>query len=346
MRQGGVRVKAVGLYHYLPAEDPQSLLDIELERPTPGPRDLLVRVEAVSVNPVDTKQRAPRQRTETEPRVLGWDAAGVVEAIGGEVTLFKPGDEVYYAGSIMRAGTNSEYHVVDERIVGPKPHTLDFAEAAALPLTSLTAWEGLFDRLRLPAEPGAAAGTTLLILNAAGGVGSMATQLAHLAGLTVIGTASRPASITWASEHGAEHVVNHHEPLAPQLRELGYEQVDAVFCLTPIEPYWEAIGELIAPQGGICAIVGTGKPLALGGLQHKSVAFDWEYMFTRAMFETPDMIRQHEILTRVAALVDEGVIRTTLNERLTPINAANLRWAHTRLESGEAIGKIVLERFG
>jgi zinc-binding alcohol dehydrogenase family protein len=338
-------LKAVGLYRYLPAEDPESLLDLELDRPTPGPRDLLVRVEAVSVNPVDTKQRAPRQRTETEPRVLGWDAAGVVEEIGSVVTLFKPGDEVYYAGCITRPGANSEYHLVDERIVGPKPHTLDFAEAAALPLTSLTAWEGLFDRLRLPPEAGSAAGKTLLIIGAAGGVGSIATQLAHRAGMTVIGTASRPATTAWAHEHGAEHVINHHEPLAPQLRELGHETVDAIFCLNTIEPYWEQFPELIAPQGGICAIVGTSKPLPLSGLQYKCAAFAWEYMFTRAMFETPDMIKQHEILTRLAALVDEGVIRTTLNERLTPINAANLRWAHAKLESGTAMGKIVLEHF-
>jgi zinc-binding alcohol dehydrogenase family protein len=339
-------VKAVGLYHYLPAEDPQSLLDIELERPTPGPRDLLVRVEAVSVNPVDTKQRAPRQRTETEPRVLGWDAAGVVEEVGGEVSLFRPGDEVYYAGSITRGGSNCEYHLVDERIVGLKPRSLDFAEAAALPLTSLTAWEGLFDRLLIAPEAGASAGKSILIISAAGGVGSIATQLARHAGLTVIGTASRAETVAWAREHGAEHTVDHHQPLGPQLRELGFEMVDAIFCLNTVEPYWHTIGEIIAPQGRICAIVGTSKPLALGGMQYKSAAFAWEYMFTRAMFETPDMIRQHEILTRLAQLVDEGLINTTLNERLAPINAANLRWAHAKLESGTAIGKIVLERFG
>jgi zinc-binding alcohol dehydrogenase family protein len=338
-------VKAVGLYHYLPAEDPQSLLDLELERPTPGPRDLLVRVEAISVNPVDTKQRAPRPRTEPEPRVLGWDTAGVVEEVGSAVTLFRRGDEVYYAGSITRAGANSEYHVVDERIVGLKPRTLDFAEAAALPLTSLTAWEGLFEHLRLWPESGSSAGKTVLIVNAGGGVGSIATQLARHAGLTVIGTASRNTTTAWAREHGATHVVDHHQPLAPQLRELGYESVDAIFCLTPIDRYWDAFAELIAPQGGICAIVGTSRPLVLGGLQYKSAFFAWEYMFTRAMFETPDMMQQHEILTQLAALVDQGVIRTTLNERLTPINAANLRWAHTKLESGTAIGKIVLERF-
>jgi zinc-binding alcohol dehydrogenase family protein len=339
-------LKAVGLYRYLPAEDPNSLLDLDLERPTPGPRDLLVRVEAVSVNPVDTKQRAPRDRVEEAPRVLGWDAAGVVETVGSEVMLFRPGDEVYYAGSITRQGTNSEYHLVDERIVGPKPRTLDFAEAAALPLTSLTAWEGLFDRLDLPAAPNAGSGRTVLIVSAAGGVGSIATQLAWHAGLTVIGTASREVTAQWAREHGATHIVNHHQPLEPQLRDLGYETVDAIFCLTTIEPYWAAFAQLIAPQGGICAIVGTSKPLPLGDLQYKSANFAWEYMFTRAMFETPDMIRQHEILTRLAALVDEGVIRTTLNERLAPINAANLRWAHAKLESGTAVGKIALERFG
>jgi len=306
---------------------------------------LLVRVEAVSVNPVDTKVRAPKVRTETAPRILGWDVAGVVEAAGEACTLFKPGDEVYYAGSITRPGGNSEYHLVDERIAGKKPRTLDFAEAAALPLTAITAWEGLFDRLGIPTNPGQNAGKTILIIGAAGGVGSIATQLARAAGLTVIGTASRPESAEWTKQFGSEFTINHHEPFLPQLNRIGFETADYIFCLNQTDQHWVNMAEAVAPQGRICSIVETRGPLDLGLLKNKSAAFVWEFMFTRPMFETKDMIEQHRLLSRVAEGIDAGELRTTLAQRFGPINAANLRKAHAMIESGRTIGKIVLERF-
>ncbi|MCD1261487.1 zinc-binding alcohol dehydrogenase family protein [Paenibacillus athensensis] len=338
-------MKAVGLQRYLPIEHPESLQDVQLPKPQPQGRDLLVQVKAVSVNPVDVKVRAPKDRTEAAPRVLGWDAAGVVEAIGPDCTLFQPGDEVYYAGSITRAGSNSEYQLVDERIVGSKPASLDFAEAAALPLTTITAWEALFDRLGVAQSPEANAGRTILIIGAAGGVGSIATQLARAAGLTVIGTASRPESAAWAKQHGAAHTISHYEPFVPQLRELGFNAVDYIFCLNQTAEHWSAMAEAIAPQGKICSIVETQQPLNLNLLKNKSVTFVWELMFTRPMFGTPDQIEQHHLLNEVAARIDAGELRTTLTERLTPINAEQLRHAHALVESGRTIGKIVLEGF-
>jgi zinc-binding alcohol dehydrogenase family protein len=282
---------------------------------------------------------------ETSPRILGWDVAGVVKAIGPGVTLFKPGDAVYYAGARMRQGGNSELHLVDERIVGRKPATLSFAEAAALPLTTLTAWEGLFERMAISSD-GAHAGRTVLIIGGAGGVGSIAIQLAkRLARLTVIATASRPESEKWARELGADHVVDHSRPLAPQLAALGTPEVDFVFCLSGIEPYVAAFPAIVAPQGKICAIVGTQAPLALGPLMAKSVTFAWELMFTRPAYETPDMIVQHDILEQAAVLVEKGVLRSTLTSNLGPINAATLKRAHTLLEGGRVIGKLVLEGF-
>lgn len=338
-------MKAVGLYKYLPIDHPESLIDVEVEKPTPTGKDLLVKVKAISVNPVDTKVRSPKDRIESEPRVLGWDVAGVVEQVGPDVTLFQPGDEVYYAGSIVRAGGNSEFHLVDERIVGAKPSTLDFAQAAALPLTSITAWEGLFDRLGVSTDKAQHAGKTILIIGAAGGVGSIATQLAKSAGLTVIGTASRPESAEWAKELGADHVINHFEAFVPQLKAIGFDQVDYIFCLNTTEKHWNNMAEAIAPQGKICSIVETDELLNLTLLKNKSVTFVWELMFTRAMYQTPDMIEQHKLLNEVARLVDQGVIRTTTTEKLEPINAENLRKAHAMLESGRTVGKVVLERF-
>jgi zinc-binding alcohol dehydrogenase family protein len=338
-------MKAVGLYRYLPIDHPESLLDLEVPAPSATARDLLVEVKAISVNPVDYKMRSPKDQVETSPRILGWDVAGVVKAIGPGVTLFKPGDAVYYAGARMRQGGNSELHLVDERIVGRKPATLSFAEAAALPLTTLTAWEGLFERMAISSD-GAHAGRTVLIIGGAGGVGSIAIQLAkRLARLTVIATASRPESEKWARELGADHVVDHSRPLAPQLAALGTPEVDFVFCLSGIEPYVAAFPAIVAPQGKICAIVGTQAPLALGPLMAKSVTFAWELMFTRPAYETPDMIVQHDILEQAAVLVEKGVLRSTLTSNLGPINAATLKRAHTLLEGGRVIGKLVLEGF-
>lgn len=339
------QMKAVGLHRYLPIDNPESLIDVVIDKPAPQGRDLLVQVKAVSINPVDTKVRAPKDRTEDEPRVLGWDVAGIVEAVGADCTLFKPGDEVYYAGSITRAGGNSEFHLVDERIVGAKPKSLDFAEAAALPLTAITAWEGLFDRLGVSQSGSDNEGRSILIIGAAGGVGSIATQLAKAAGLTVIGTASRPESAEWAKQYGADHIINHFEPFVPQLKKLGLDAVDYIFCLNNTDQHWNNMAEAIVPQGTICTIVETKSASDLNLLKNKSAGFVWEFMFTRAMFGTPDMIEQHRLLNQVAERIDAGRLRTTIAAKLSPINAANLREAHRLVESGSMIGKIVVERF-
>lgn len=338
-------MKAVGLYRYLPITEEESLLDIQIEKPKVSGRELLVEVKAISVNPVDTKVRSPKDKFEEQPKILGYDAAGVVVEAGPDCTLFKPGDEVYYAGSILRQGTNAEFHVVDERIVGRKPRNLTFPEAAALPLTGLTAWEALVDRLGIPFKPDINIQKSILIIGAAGGVGSIAVQLAKLAGLKVIGTASREETRKWVLEHGADHVVNHHEPLRPQLENLGLPFVDYIFCLNSTDKHWESMADVIVPQGKICSIVETSKLLNLELLFGKSVTFVWELMFTRSSFHTDDMIEQHNILNQLADLVEEGQIVTTITEQLSPINAENLRKAHAKIESGKIIGKIVLSDF-
>jgi NADPH2:quinone reductase len=338
-------MKAVAVTRSLPIADPESLIDIHLPTPTPHGRDLLVRVEAISVNPVDAKQRAAVQKAESEPRVLGWDAAGTVEAVGAEVTLFKPGDEVYYAGDVTRPGSNSEFQLVDERIVGTKPRSLDFADAAAMPLTAITAWEAFFDRMKI--DPGGAhRGSSLLIIGGAGGVGSIGIQLAALAGLKVIATASRPESVAWVRSLGADHVVDHRKALRAQLEQLGFNVVDYIANFNDTELYWDVMGDLIKPQGTLCTIVGNRGPLAQDGVRSKSATHCWELMFTRSRFRTPDMIEQHRLLSRVAGLIDAGRLRSTRRETLSPITAASLRAAHARIESGTTIGKLVLSGWG
>jgi zinc-binding alcohol dehydrogenase family protein len=338
-------MKAIGSYRYLPIENEESLIDLEIEKPTPSGHDLLVHVKAISVNPTDVKSRADTKQREETPKILGRDVAGIVVQVGAECTLFQPGDEVYYAGSNTRPGGNSEFHLVDERIVGHKPQSLDFAQAAALPLTSLTAMEGLFERLGISRDPDANKGKAILIIGAAGGVGSIATQLASLAGLTVIGTASRPESIQWVREHGAAHTISHAQPLVPQLKVLGFPTVEYIFCLNNPHQHWDGMAESIAPQGKICSILPIDASVNLHPLFMKSVTLAWEVIFTRSMFQTVDMIEQHNLLNEVADLVDAGKLRTTLTERLEPIHAANLRQAHTKVESGRMIGKIVLTNF-
>jgi NADPH2:quinone reductase len=334
-------VKAVALTRYLPISDPESLVDVTLPDPAPTGHDILVRVQAVSVNPVDTKQRAPSTKVEAQPRVLGWDAAGTVAAVGPEVTLFKPGDEVYYAGDVTRQGSNSELQLVDERIVARKPKTMDFAQAAAIPLTAITAWEAYFDRMKID-PAGAHRGATLLIIGGAGGVGSIGIQIAKIAGLKVIATASRPETIAWTKDLGADHVVDHAKPLRPQIEALGLKFVDYIANFNDTDRHWDAMGDLIRPQGAVCMIVAPRGPLVQDGVRGKSASVCWELMFTRPRFKTPDMIEQHRLLTRVAELIDAGRIRGTLRETLRPINAANLRAAHAKLESGTMIGKLVV----
>lgn len=334
-------MKAVGYIESLPITAEKSLFDFEAPKPSPGPRDLLVAVKAISVNPVDTKVRMRRQGTTEAPVILGWDAAGVVQAVGADVTLFKPGDEVFYAGSLTRPGTNAELHLVDERIVGAKPKSLDFAHAAALPLTAITAWEALFDRLQVAKTgPG-----KLLIIGAAGGVGSLAVQFARqLTELTVIGTASRPESAKWVTDLGAHAVIDHSKPLAEELERAGLGEVDYAFSLTNTEQHWPEIIKAMRPQGRI-ALIDDPKTLDALPLKGKSLSLHWELMFTRSMFETPDMDAQHKLLTEVSKLVDEGAVKTTLGANYGAISAANLKRAHAALESGKSIGKIVLEGF-
>ena len=337
-------MKAVAYYQSLPITDPAALQDIELPAPQPGPRDLLVQVHAISVNPVDTKVRHNVQPEAGAAKVLGWDVAGVVKAVGSEVSLFQPGDRVYYAGSIARAGGNSELHVVDERIVGHMPKTLGFAEAAALPLTAITAWELLFERLQI-AEGKADLGQSLLIVGGAGGVGSILTQLAsQLTGLKVIASASRPETQAWVRELGASVVVDHRQPLAQALKAQGIDQVTHVASLTQTDQHLDQLVEALAPQGKL-ALIDDPKQLDVVKLKRKSLSLHWEFMYTRSLFETADMQAQHTLLNRVAELIDAGTLKTTLGEHFGQINAANLRRAHALLESGAAKGKIVLEGF-
>ncbi len=337
-------MRAIGYTTSLPIDDPQSLVDLDLPKPEATDRDLLVAVKAVSVNPVDTKIRQRRADPDGTPQVLGWDAAGTVDAVGDAVTGFAVGDAVFYAGAIDRPGTNAEYHLVDDRIVGHKPQSLDWAQAAALPLTSITAWETLFDRLdvRKPV-PGAA--NAILIIGGAGGVGSIAIQLARqLTDLTVIATASRDETRSWVEDLGAHHVIDHRKPLADQVAALGLGAPGFVFSTTHTDEHVAEIATLIAPQGRL-ALIDDPETLDISPLKQKSISVHWELMYTRSLFQTTDMAEQGRILDEVARLVDAGTVRTTLAENFGRIDAANLRKAHARIESHTAKGKIVLEGF-
>lgn len=335
-------MRAVGLYKYLPIDDPESLIDLEIPKPEPHRRDLLVRVKAVSVNPVDAKVRAPKEKVETDPKILGWDAAGVVEAVGGEVSLFSLGDEVYYAGSITRQGCDSEYHLVDERIAARKPRNLSFEEAAAMPLTLLTAWEALFDRMGV-ARSQAPRAESLLIIAGAGGVGSAAIQIAkRIAGLRVIATASREETEAWCYELGADAVINHREPLKRELLGIGVNEVDYVLCAAGTEAYFPRLPDALKAQGKVCFLVGAKDPVNISLFQGKSATICWELMFTRSTFQTPDMQAQHDILKEAARLLEDGTLRHTMKEHYGSLNAANLRRAHATIEAGRMIGKLVL----
>ncbi|MDP3255523.1 zinc-binding alcohol dehydrogenase family protein [Bosea sp. (in: a-proteobacteria)] len=321
-----------------------SLIALDLPEPVASGRDLLVEVRAISVNPVDTKVRRNARPPEGEARILGWDAAGVVKAVGPEVTAFRPGDAVFYAGALNRPGANMEFHLVDERIVGPKPKSLSFAEAAALPLTMITAWEMLFDRLKVR-DPVPGAAPALLVVGGAGGVGSAAIQLARrLTDLTVIATASRPETRAWANELGAHHVVDHSRPLADEVAALGLGAPGFVFFTTHTAQHLPEVLKLIAPQGRL-GVIDDPATLDVMPLKNKSLSLHWELMFTRSLHQTPDMQAQGDLLAEVARLVDAGELRTTLTESFGRIDVANLKRAHALLESGRAKGKIVLEGF-
>lgn len=338
-------MKAIGYFENLPIENPDALVDLDLPAPTASGKDILVQVKAISVNPVDYKIRNRRPAQGETPEILGWDSAAVVLSVGPDVTAYKPGDEVWYAGDITRPGCNSELHLVDERIVGRKPKTLSFAQAAALPLTSLTAYEMLFDRLKVnDTVPGGA--KAVLIIGGAGGVGSIAIQLLRaLTDITVIATASRPETQAWVKELGAHHVIDHRDPLAAQVDALGIGAPSFVFSTTHSDSYLSEVAALMAPQGRY-GFIDDPETFDIAQFKEKSISIHWELMYTRSIFQTPDMVRQRDILNQVADLVDAGKIRTTTQAPAGAITAANLRKAHQQLESGTTIGKITLEGFG
>lgn len=341
-------MKAVAFLRPLPIGAPDSLVDVEVKRPTLEPRDLLVHIQAISVNPIDTKIRSggiPGTSPQGEYNLLGWDAAGIVVEIGRDVTHFEAGDEVYYAGSIDRDGTYAEFHAVDERLVGRKPATLSFAEAAALPLTTITAWEMLFDRIKISVDIEASG--SILIIGGAGGVGSVAIQLVRcLTGLKVIATASRSETRDWCLEMGAHHVIDHRGPLADQVKAIDPGGVNYVLGMTRVEDYFDNIVEAMAPQSALALIENLARPIDLNRLKPKCISLHWEFMFARSRYQTADMGEQGRILSRVAKLVEEQRIRSTMRENFGPINATNLRQAHAHVESGNAIGKAVLSGFG
>lgn len=337
-------MKAIAYQHNLPSDNPRALQDIELEMPTANGRDLLVGVNAISVNPIDFKIRQKVAPSDGQWKVLGWDAAGVVKAVGEEVTAFKPGDKVWYAGDLTRSGSNAEYQLVDERIVGRMPECLTFGEAAALPLTTITAWEMLFDRLRVPSASHDGR-KSVLIIGAAGGVGSIMVQLLRaLTEVTIIGTAARETSVNWLEGLGAHHVINHREALSAGMQAIGIPEADYVISLNNTKDHYEEIIKCLKPQGHF-GLIDDPKQLDAMPLKLKSIALHWELMFTRSMFQTPDLIEQHHLLDQVATLIEAGKIRTTVAYRLGAINAANILKAHAMLENQQAHGKIVLEGF-
>ncbi|GHG72442.1 oxidoreductase [Alishewanella longhuensis] len=339
-------MKAVGYQQSLAITELNALLDIELPMPVATGHDILVKIAAISVNPVDTKIRKRAQPAAGEYKVLGWDAAGEVIAVGEQVERFAVGDRVYYAGALQRQGSNAEYQLVDERLVGKMPANLSFAEAAALPLTALTAWELLFDRLELATPSLKHPKPVLLVTGAAGGVGSVLVQLARqLTSVTIVATASRPETQAWVSQLGAHYVIDHSQPLMPQLQSLGIHEVSHVASLTHTDIHYAALVQALAPQGKLALIDDPAGGLDIMPLKQKSISLHWEFMFTRSLFNTADMHTQHQILTDLTRLIEQGQVKSTLQQDYGRINATNLRQAHTLLESGKAMGKIVLSGF-
>lgn len=335
-------MKAIGFTQHLPINEANSLFEFEQPTPTAQGHDLLVKVEATSVNPVDIGVRKGGHTTLQHPKVIGWDAVGTVIKVGSQVTLFKTGDHVFYAGSFIRPGSDSEYQLVDERIVGNAPKNLTVAQAAAMPLTSLTAWEALFEKLEIDPKNHTNRKKTILIINGSGGVGSIATQLAHWAGLKVIATASRPETIQWVRAHGADLVVNHRKNLVSEIHQIGLKYVDYILELNDLDGHWNEMAELIKPNGRIASITENRHPINLKKLTKKRATFAWEWMYSKSYYQTDDMITQHQILDQVASLLDQGVIQSTLTKELSPINVDNLKKAHQLVETGHMIGKVVI----
>ncbi len=336
-------MRAIGFKQSLPISNPNSFIEFQTEKPAPKGHDLLVKIAAISVNPVDFKirQRAAKDTVLDTPKIIGWDASGTVEAVGDQSSRFKVGDQVYYAGDLRRSGCNAEYQLIDERIVGMKPKSLTDSEAAVMPLTTLTAWESLFDRIKI--DPQKDRGKTVLILAGAGGVGSIAIQLAKkIADLTVIATASRPESANWCKSLGADFVVNHYK-LKAELAKIGHPEVNYILDFVDLEGYWEMAAEIIKPQGHIVSITGSNSPLNLNVLKNKSVTFSYEFMYTRSMFTTEDIAQQHQILNQVADMLDAGSLKTTLTTSLDGFTVDNLKKAHAMQESGRTIGKTAIQ---
>lgn len=339
-------IKAIGYKDNFAIDNEQALQDITLDKPTATGHDILVEVKAISVNPVDYKIRQSRPAPDGEYAVIGWDAAGIVTAVDDEVSLFSVGDKVYYAGDLTRSGSNAEYQLVDERIVGHMPSSLSFAEAAALPLTTITAWEMLFERLQIPVSDSSsgesANDVSVLVIGAAGGVGSILTQLLKTrTSATIIGTASRDESVQWLKDLGADHVINHRNPLFDELQQTGINEVDYVISLNNTDEHYEEIIKCLKPQGKL-GLIDDPKSLDANALKTKCLSLHWEFMFTRSMFHTPDMLEQHRLLNDVAKLIDAGDIKTTVAHNLGTITAEHVRHAHQMLENQQAHGKIVL----
>lgn len=334
-------MKAIGFKEHLKITDPNSLIEFETPTPIAKGHDLLVKVQAVSVNPVDVGVRKSGHGVLQQPKIIGWDAVGTVVAIGEEVSLFQPDDQVFYAGSFVRPGSDSQYQLVDERITGRAPKNISLAQAAAMPLTSLTAWEALFEQLAIDYQADNQ-GKTILIINGSGGVGSIATQLAHLAGLNVIASASRPETIRWVKEHGADQTVNHRRDLVKEVHQLGYKYVDYILELNDLDGHWNEMAELIKPGGRITSITENKRPINLKRLTKKRATFAWEWMYSKSYYQTPDMITQHQILDKVSELLDKSIIKSTLTKELTPINVKNLKLAHQFVETNHMIGKVVV----
>lgn len=338
-------MKAIGVVQARPTDDPDCFVAFETPTPSPGSRDLLVRIDAVSVNPVDYKVRRAITKPLAQPKIIGWDACGVVEAVGEDVRHYRPGDQVMYAGALDRPGSYAEYQLVDERIVGRKPLNLDVAQSAALPLTSLTAWESLFTRLMVDRSAGKAG--KLLIIGGAGGVGSMAIQLARaLTNLEIVATASRQETTAWCKDLGAHAVIDHSGDLIEGVRQAGLGTFSYILNCNNNLPYWNAMAEIIAPQGRVCLLSSTGEPVDLDIFMEKSIAVCWELMYTRSHFETHDLGHQREILNGIADLMEEGRIRSTLQRSLGPLSASNAAKAHEVLESRTMIGKLTMGGIG
>ncbi|WP_395319876.1 zinc-binding alcohol dehydrogenase family protein [Fructilactobacillus frigidiflavus] len=337
-------MKAIGYQKFYPISNPKSLFEFKTAIPELEPHDLLVKVEATSVNPVDVFTRRGQKTELQQPKIIGWDAYGTVVAVGKSTSIFKPGDQVFYAGSYRRPGSDSEYQAVDERIVGHAPQKLSIPEIAAMPLTSLTAWEALFEQMDIKLEAKADnAKKSILIINGAGGVGSIATQLAHLAGLQVLATAGNTETKQWELDHGVDYVIDYHDDVVKQVQAAGFEHVNYILELTNLDAYWPTIVKLIAPFGKIVSTTGSGKNLDFQPLKRRMVTFGWEWMYAKSWYQTPNMISQHQILEQVSQLLDEGKLQSTLTKKFSPINAENLRNATALVESKHMIGKVVVK---